>query len=75
MTNTSGSKGSETMKFVQLIEYNMGNVFLWKIEHISGSIVYIFIQFVFIVCQVEDYRNILKLSYRPLVLTWDKAFF
>ena len=26
-------------------------------------------QFVFIVCQVEDYRNILKLSCRPLAFT------
>ena len=30
-----------------------------KIEHISGPI---FIQLVFIVYQVEDYQNILKLS-------------
>ena len=28
-----------------------------KIEHISGSIVQGFIQFVFLVCQVEDYWN------------------
>ena len=45
-----------------------------KIEHIFGSIVKRFIQFVFIVCQVEDYRNILKLSRRPLAFTSDKAF-
>ena len=29
-----------------------------KYEHISGSVVESFTQFVFIVCQVEDYRNI-----------------
>ena len=32
MTNTSGSKSSETMKFVQLIEYNMRNVFREKLS-------------------------------------------
>ena len=31
-------------------------------------------QFVFIVCQVRDYRNILKLSCRPLAFTLYKAF-
>ena len=39
----------------------------------SGSIV-CFIKSVFIVCQVEDYRNILKLSFRPLAFTSNKAF-
>ena len=33
-----------------------------------------FIQFIFIVYQVEYYRNILKLSYRPLSFTSCKAF-
>ena len=45
-----------------------------KIELISGSIVLSFMQFDFIVCQVEDYRNVLKLSSRPLVFTSHKAF-
>ena len=36
-----------------------------KIEHISESIVYSFTQFIFIVCQVEDYQNLSKQSYRP----------
>ena len=31
-------------------------------------------QFVFVVCQVEDYWNILKLSCRPLVFTSYKAY-
>ena len=31
-------------------------------------------QFVFIVCRVEDYRNMLKLTCRPLALTSYKAF-
>ena len=46
-----------------------------KIEHISGSILYSFIQLVIMVCQVEDYQNILKLSCRPLAFTTFKAFF
>ena len=33
-----------------------------KFEYISGSIVQICIQFVFIVCQVQGCRNILKLN-------------
>ena len=46
-----------------------------KIEHFVGSIVEIFIQFVPIKRQVEGYRNILKLSCRPLAFTSYKAFF
>ena len=45
-----------------------------KIERISGSIVKCFIQFVLIVCQVEGYRNVLKLSCRPLAFTSHKPF-
>ena len=41
---------------------------------ISGSIVERFTQFVFIVCQVEGYRGILKLSCRPPVFTPFKVF-
>ena len=71
------------MKFGQLIESNMRNIFLEKSytecgektsprsfsENSCGSIVESFIQFVFIICQVEGYRNILKLSCRPLAFT------
>ena len=45
-----------------------------EIEHISGSIVKSFIQFVFTVCQVEAYQNILKLSCMALAFTSYKAF-
>ena len=31
-------------------------------------------QFVFIVCQVKDYQNILQLSWRQIALTSYKAF-
>ena len=44
------------------------------IEHISRSIAYSFIQLLFIVCQVEDYRNILKLSCGSLAFTSYKTF-
>ena len=75
-----------TSKFDQLIEYKMRNIFLEKsytkcgggtnakLDHISGSIAPSFMQFVFIVCQVDGYQNILRLSYRPLALTSNKAF-
>ena len=45
-----------------------------KNEHISGSIVVRFMQFVPIKCRLEDYRDILKLSCRPLAFTSSKAF-
>ena len=86
MPNISRRKRDHTSKFDQLIEYNMRNIFLEKsytkcggetnakLDHISGSIVPSFMQFVFIVCQVDGYQNILRLSYRPLALTLNKAF-
>ena len=45
-----------------------------KVEHISGSIVQSFVQFTFIISQVDDDRNILKLSSRPLAFTSYKVF-
>ena len=76
------------MKFCQLREYNMKNIFLekpytkydgetiprpfyWKakIEHISGSTVWTFIQFVLLHFQVDGYHNVLKLSCCPLAFT------
>ena len=45
-----------------------------KIEHIPGSTVQIFIQFVLIVWQVEGYLKILKLTFRSLAFTLYKAF-
>ena len=79
LSNISRSKAYKTMKFGQLVKYNMRNIFLEKSytkyggETIprpfskksklsSGLMVESFLQFVFIVCQVEDYRNILKVS-------------
>ena len=57
------------MKFGKLIEYNMRNIFLGKsytecgsgkikIDCISGSIFESFIQFVFIVCQLDDSKYV-----------------
>ena len=45
-----------------------------KNEHISGSIIYSYIQFVLILCQVKGYLKILRLRYRSLVFTSYKAF-
>ena len=45
-----------------------------EIEHISGSTLWSFTQFVFIVCQVKDYRNILKLRCRALAFISYKTF-
>ena len=70
LTNISGSKGNQTMKFEQL---NL-NFQKLKFDHISGSIVESFIQFVFIVCQVEGYLSILKLSSRSLYFSSHKHF-
>ena len=66
LTDTWKSKGNQTKKFGQLIEYIMRNIFLaksctkyggktsprpfLKIEHISRSIAWSFLQFVFIAC-------------------------
>ena len=94
LPNILRSKGNQTTKSGQLIEYNKLIFFLEKsytkcggetihrpflkkikIEYISGTIVESFIQFVPIKCQVEGYRNTLKLSFRPLAFTSSKAFF
>ena len=45
-----------------------------KIKHISESIDLSSIKFIFIVCQVEGYPSILKLSCRPLAFNSFKAF-
>ena len=45
-----------------------------KIEYISGSIIYSFTVLISIACQTEIYRNILKLSCRPLVFSSCKTF-
>ena len=92
LPNISRSKGNQTMKFGQLIECNMRNIFLEKSytkcggetsprpfsEKLKLSIsldqVQSFLQFDFIVWQVEDYCNISKLSCRPLAFTSTKHF-
>ena len=43
----------------------------WAYPWISSLNLYVFC---FIVCQVQDYQNILKLSFRPLAFTSYKAF-
>ena len=86
LPNISRSKDNQTMKFGQVMEYNMGNYFLEnsftkcdgktipkpfsKNSKLSISLD----QFLFIVGQVEGYRNILKLSCRSLSFISYKAF-
>ena len=64
----------------QLIDYNMENIFLEKSctnvmeklfpdSFLKNQNWTSFIQFVFVVCQVEGYQNILKLSCRLLAFT------
>ena len=81
LPNISRSKDNQTMNFGMLIEYNMRNIFHDKslvadpeIEHISGSVVLGFIQFLFIICQVEDDRNASKRNCKPLAFTCIKFF-
>ena len=68
------------MRFGQFIEYNIRNIFLEKPYTKCGgetiprpfskkSLVQSFIKFIFIVCKVQDYQKILKLSSRPLAFT------
>ena len=45
-----------------------------KLSIYLDQLSYVFIQFVFIVCQIEEYRNTLKLSRRPLAFTSYKVF-
>ena len=89
----SRSRGNQTMKFGQLIKYNLSSIFLKNMVEklVSDPFLKIklnisldhqpnvllcskVLQFGFIVCQVEDYQNILKLSCRPLAFTSYKAF-
>ena len=45
-----------------------------KIEHISGSIVYSFIQLISIACLFKGYRSIVNPNWIPLAFTLYKAF-
>ena len=54
------------MKFGQVIEYSMKNIFLEKSYAKCGGET---IQLVFTICQVENYRSILKLNCRPCAFT------
>ena len=87
--NISKIKCSQTIIFVQLIQHNMGNIFLEiplqnvvkkvsQILFLKIKIEHIsgsigFTQFVLIICQVEGYQKMLKLNCRPLVSTSYKA--
>ena len=76
------------MKFGQLKEYNMRKIFLEKSyttccrdtiprsfsKNFLDQYSKVFIYFVLIVCQDEDYQKSLKLSYRLFAFTSNKSF-
>ena len=76
LPNIWRNSANQAIQFGQLREYNMQNIFLENpytkcggetsprpfTEHISGSRVWSFIQFVLLHLQVDDYHNVLKLS-------------
>ena len=92
LPNISKIKGNQTMKFAQLIEYIMRNIFPGKSYKKCGgeTIPRLFSEKskftislnqqnkilcnFFIVCQVEGYRNILKLGCRSLAFTSCKTY-
>ena len=79
MTNISKSSGKNFFlekSYTKCSGENIPYTLFWKtkIEKISGLIVKSLIQFVFIVCKAEDYRDILKLSCKLLAFIAYKAF-
>ena len=57
LPNISGSKGNQTIKFGQLIEYNMRNIFLEKsYTKYNGKV----LKFVFIVCPSRGLPRYIK---------------
>ena len=73
LPNISRSKGSQTIKFGQLIEYNMRNNFIEKSYRKVGgeTIPTTFSKSLFLVC--TKFRAI-RIYYRPLVFTSYKSF-
>ena len=85
LPNISRSKSNQMMKFGLLIEYDTRNIFLekscaeWSGETIPRPFsktlsISLVIQFVVIVCQVEGYQNVFKLSCRSLAFTSYRSF-
>ena len=81
LPNVLRNKDNQAMKFGQLIKFNMKKhcgetsprLFSGKLKlSISRSTVWIFIQFVLLLLQVEDYHNVLKLSCWPLAFNFIK---
>ena len=76
MLNISRSKDNQTMRFGQLIQYNIRNIFLKKIHkkcrNLWNSSVIFYT--VFLICKVEVYRSTLKISCRPIVFTTNEDF-
>ena len=59
LSNISRGKEDQTIKFGQLIEYNMRNSFIGKSDTTCGMFQNLFLLYV----QVEVYQNILKLRF------------
>ena len=80
LPNFSGRKDNQIRKFGQLIEYNMRNIFLEKSSTKCGGDTILrpfsnlWINSLFYQCQVEGFRNVLKLSCRPLTFNPIKLF-
>ena len=78
VSNILRNKDNQVMRFGQLKEYNMKNIFLEKLytkdgeetspRAISGSTVWISIQL------LDNYHNLLKLSRWPVPFTFYKGF-
>ena len=77
LLNISRSKDNQTMRFGQLIQYNIRNIFPKKKIHEkwrnlwSNSLIFCT---VFLICKVEGYRSTLKISCRPIVFTTNEDF-
>ena len=70
LPNIVRSKGNKVMEFGQLIVHKERNIFFEKSYTKCGTV----IQFIFILCQVGGYQNILKPRCRPLTFNSFKAF-
>ena len=85
--NISRSKDNHATKYGQLIEYNIKNIFIGKYYKNCGGKtiprcfskklklrIFLDQKFVFILCQIVGYQNLLKLSCKTFAFISYKAF-
>ena len=82
LTNISRRKGNQGMKFGELIEYNLRDIFLEKSQTTGGGdtiprpffkkLYSLFLLYASI--YTYDYQNLLKLSFKALAFTSYEAF-